>query len=305
MMLAKLSGMPIRTQISSVTTPASSSGTSVSSTSPKRRSVIHSRMVIDSERPDAGLDERVNDRAPGFEDRDRPAGRVRLDREHRAAKLTHGLVVVGIAVRGDLDARLPSSVSQSRRGRREVVERDRRRLEEVAQIAMIELERQGEHGLGALAHAPAAAMASVVMAAASRFAATAPGPVLLSARRMRPSARCLRASTISASVGAGARRQGRGPDRGPSRRGDRRASPSWPAGTKLAMVGTVRPRARLELRARSPRPPNRGRGTLIALARWGIAPEVEIGRDRIRPWGCGGSSGRSRNAGSRAAAGRR
>ena len=48
MMLAKLSGMPINTQISSVTMPASKSGTSVSNTSPKRRSTIHSRIAIDN-----------------------------------------------------------------------------------------------------------------------------------------------------------------------------------------------------------------------------------------------------------------
>ena len=40
--------MPIRTQISSVTTPASRSGTSVSSTSPKRRRTIQSKMAIDT-----------------------------------------------------------------------------------------------------------------------------------------------------------------------------------------------------------------------------------------------------------------
>ena len=48
MMLAKFSGIPISTQTSSVMRPASSSGTSVSSTSPKRRSTIHSRIAIET-----------------------------------------------------------------------------------------------------------------------------------------------------------------------------------------------------------------------------------------------------------------
>src|SRR5215831_11884585 len=48
MMLAKLSFISRRTISSMVTTPASSSGMSVSNTSPKRRSTIHSRMVIEA-----------------------------------------------------------------------------------------------------------------------------------------------------------------------------------------------------------------------------------------------------------------
>ena len=40
-------GMPIRTQISSVTTPASKSGTNVSNTSPNRRNTIHRRIAIE------------------------------------------------------------------------------------------------------------------------------------------------------------------------------------------------------------------------------------------------------------------
>ena len=46
--LAKLSGSPISTQISSVTAPATSSGTSVSSTSAKRRSASQSNRLITS-----------------------------------------------------------------------------------------------------------------------------------------------------------------------------------------------------------------------------------------------------------------
>ena len=44
--LAKLSGSPISTQISSVTAPATSSGTSVSSTSVIRRSASQSSTLI-------------------------------------------------------------------------------------------------------------------------------------------------------------------------------------------------------------------------------------------------------------------
>ena len=59
MMLAKLSCMPISTMSSSVTTPASSSGISVSSTSPKRRSTIQSRIAIETSAQNAGLEERT------------------------------------------------------------------------------------------------------------------------------------------------------------------------------------------------------------------------------------------------------
>ena len=47
-MLAKFSGRPISTQISIVTAPATSNGTSVISTSVNRFSVIQSRMPITS-----------------------------------------------------------------------------------------------------------------------------------------------------------------------------------------------------------------------------------------------------------------
>ena len=65
-MLAKLSGIPISTQISSVTAPATSSGTSVSSTSVIRRSASQSRRLIDDQRLEAGVDERLHDGVAGF-----------------------------------------------------------------------------------------------------------------------------------------------------------------------------------------------------------------------------------------------
>ena len=99
MMLAKFSGMPISTQISSVTRPASSSGTSVSSTSPKRRSTIHSRIAIDDQRVDAGLDEGRDHGVAGLQDRDRAADRVRVDGQHGAREIAQHLGVVGIAFR--------------------------------------------------------------------------------------------------------------------------------------------------------------------------------------------------------------
>ena len=46
-MLAKFSGMPITTQISNERRPANKSGTKVNSTSPKRRSTIHSSRAIE------------------------------------------------------------------------------------------------------------------------------------------------------------------------------------------------------------------------------------------------------------------
>ena len=53
------------------------------------------------------------DRVAGFQDRDRPAAGVRLDREHGARELPQRLVVVGIAFRTDLDPGRPSGLIQS------------------------------------------------------------------------------------------------------------------------------------------------------------------------------------------------
>ena len=48
MIFAKLSGIPITTQISRVSAPANNSGIKVIRTSPIRRSVIHSRMAMET-----------------------------------------------------------------------------------------------------------------------------------------------------------------------------------------------------------------------------------------------------------------
>ena len=129
-MLAKLSGSPISTQISSVTAPATSNGTSVISTSVIRRSVIHSSRLITTKRIDAGVDERPHDGVAGFEDRDRSADRGRLGGEHRARKLAQIVVVVRIALRQGLDPHqavlgLPGRDEIGRQG----IEADRLRLQ--------------------------------------------------------------------------------------------------------------------------------------------------------------------------------
>ena len=61
MILAKLSGSPNSTVSSKVTTPASSSGTSVTSTSLTRRKARNSVIVMSMQRKRAGLKEGAHD----------------------------------------------------------------------------------------------------------------------------------------------------------------------------------------------------------------------------------------------------
>ncbi len=104
MMLAKLSFSPISTQISSVTTPASSSGISVSSTSVKRRSTIHSRIAIDrNAQTPASMKARTTVSPDSRIEIGPPLAR-RLDRKHGAREMPQHLVVVGIALGMNLDA---------------------------------------------------------------------------------------------------------------------------------------------------------------------------------------------------------
>ena len=103
-MLAKLSGSPISTQISSVTAPATSSGTSVISTSVIRRSASQSNRLITSSAQMPAWMNALHDGVAGFEDRHRPADRIRLGRQHGIGKLAQIVVVVGIALRQRLDA---------------------------------------------------------------------------------------------------------------------------------------------------------------------------------------------------------
>ena len=77
----------------------------VSSTSPKRRSTIHSRIAIEISAQAPASKKARTIGVAGFEDRDRPAGRVRLDRQHGAREIAQRLVVVRIALRQHLDAR--------------------------------------------------------------------------------------------------------------------------------------------------------------------------------------------------------
>src|SRR5262249_61451881 len=55
------------------------------------------------ERPETGLEEGADHRAAGLENGDRAADRVGLDALNRARELAQGFVVVGIALRQDLD----------------------------------------------------------------------------------------------------------------------------------------------------------------------------------------------------------
>ena len=104
MMFAKFSGRPIRTVISSVTTPASSKGTNVS------RHVGHSsqhneeKQADRKQRPKPGLAECPDNRIAGLLNGDGLAHRVGVDRAHRLGKPEEVVVIVRIARGRDLDA---------------------------------------------------------------------------------------------------------------------------------------------------------------------------------------------------------
>ena len=103
-MLAKLSGSPISTQISSVTAPATSSGTSVSSTSPNRRSVSHSSRLITSSAQMPAWMNAFTTVSPDFRIETGPPIAFGSAASTRAGKLAQRVVVVGIALRQRLDA---------------------------------------------------------------------------------------------------------------------------------------------------------------------------------------------------------
>jgi hypothetical protein len=140
----------------------------VSSTSPKRRSVIHSRMGIDASatRRPAGTTSRRCDRIPVWRS---VAGRGQLQGKYGARKP------------GCFRCRLGRPTPRPRRGSSnrmarqlrvisagQAVERDRHRLEPVTHVVKIELERNHVAAWTRWRRA-GSAIASFVIAAASRF----------------------------------------------------------------------------------------------------------------------------------------
>ena len=103
-MLAKLSGSPISTQISSVTAPATNSGTSVISTSVIRRSVIQSNRPITSSAQMPAWMNAFTTVSPDFRIETGPPIAFGSAASTAAANLRRGVVVVGIALRQRLDA---------------------------------------------------------------------------------------------------------------------------------------------------------------------------------------------------------
>ncbi len=103
MMLAKLSGIPTTTQISRVSTPASSSGTIVNSTSPTRRSVIQSRSEIEMSAVKPACMKAVVTVWPASRIAIGPPVAVGSTASTARANWRSDLVVVGIALRIDLD----------------------------------------------------------------------------------------------------------------------------------------------------------------------------------------------------------
>ena len=103
-MLAKLSGSPISTQISSVTAPATSSGTIVSSTSVTRRSASHSSRLITSSAQMPAWMNAFTMVSPDLRIETGPPIAFGSAASTASANLRSVLVVVGIALRQRLDA---------------------------------------------------------------------------------------------------------------------------------------------------------------------------------------------------------
>ena len=99
MMLAKLSGMPISTQTSSVIRPASSQRHQRQQHVAKAPQHDPQQDRDRHKREDAGVDESADDGLARFQDRDRRADRLRELRLDGAREAAQRLVVVGVALR--------------------------------------------------------------------------------------------------------------------------------------------------------------------------------------------------------------
>ena len=97
MMLAKFSLSPIATQISSVTTMATSSGTSVNATSRQRLSATNRIQRDRQQRPDGGLKKRFDDGRRSLDDENRRPARLRSHASHRVDETMQNRIVIAVA----------------------------------------------------------------------------------------------------------------------------------------------------------------------------------------------------------------
>ena len=201
-MLAKLSGIPISTQISSVTAPATSNGTSVSSTSVIRRSASQSSRPITISAVRPAWMKALTTVSPDLRIETGPPIAFGSAASTAPANLRSVSLSLG-SPRGSASTRCrPSLVFQlTHQIGRQRLQADRLRLQRVLELIEHDLQRRRRRWPGPCRAWPRSKSASFDSASASRRDAAAPGPLASPAVLRRLSAVPFKASTFSASDG--------------------------------------------------------------------------------------------------------
>ena len=197
-MLAKLSGSPISTQISSVTAPATSSGTIVISTSVIRRSASQSSRLITSSAQMPAWMNALTMVSPDLRIDTGPPIAFGSAASTASANLRRVSLSLGSPF-GNASTRIRPSLDfqLSHQFRRQVFRRDRPRLQRVLELVEHDLAAARRKSLCALSRVAWSRSASFDSASASRREATAPGPLPSPAVLRRLSTDLFSASTFS------------------------------------------------------------------------------------------------------------